>query len=516
LKHLTDLQKTVHEKKVKEFEKEPSKSGNENIETDNNIEGKGIMRHYLLGKGKWVFIDWLGIWPGYGTDQGGRNLPHGFLMPYGIELVAHTPRVEVAPVLVADQPWEFAVTGGTLLADQGRFRWWYHVVLNPDDVALGYAESQDGVHWIKPLLGLKAHAGSTDTNLVALDSWGGREQGHGVFVDPSAPPAERYKMISSNETLDPLALFGAVSPDGLRWTQFPKDQLIIKNRCDTVNVGLYDEDLGKYIIYTRQRDYQGRRGINRAESADFRHFPPSEPIFESNPFDPPDWDFYTSGYNRWPGAVDAHLMRFSVYKRTQDIVDIHLAVSREGKSWHRPMGREPWIGGGSSGPSPHKCHYACTGILPTAPGEWSSYLCAHSEGHNQPGKRTPGKLLRAVSREDGFMSLSASDRGEFYTLDFPLECDSISLNVRTGFSGYVRCAILAAEGGDPSDTVMTPDHPVPVYRGFTLEDCAVIKGDHINIPLTWKGDLRRLRGKKVQLHFDMFNADLFAVKFSAI
>ena len=472
------------------------------------------MRHYQWGKGKWVFIDWTGIWAGYGTDQQGRNLPHGFLMPYGIELRAHKPHVEPTPVLVADQPWEFEVAGGTLLADQGRFRWWYHVVLNPNDVALGYAESQDGVHWTKPALGLKAHAGSKATNLVALESWGGREQGHEVFIDPSAPPAERYKIVSCNEHVDPFALFGAVSPDGLRWTQFSKEQPIIKNRCDTVNVGLYDEELGKYVIYCRQKDNQpGRRGINRAESADFRHFPPSEPIFESSPLDPPDWDFYTSGYQRWPGAADAHLMRFSTYQRTQDIVNIHLAVSRDGKTWHRPMGSEPWIGGGLSSHTPYKCHYACTGILPTAPGEWSSYIGFYSEGHNHQGKRTPGKILRAVSREDGFMSLTARDRGEFYTLPFTLEADSIRLNVRTGCSGYVRCALLAADGGTPDSTVMTAEHPVPVYRGFTLEDCAVLKGDHIDIPLTWKEDLRRLRGKRVQLHFDLFNADLFAVKF---
>ena len=81
------------------------------------------MRHYQWGKGKWGFIDWAGIWPGYGTDQQGRNLPQGFLMPYGIELRAHKPQVEATPVLVADQPWEFEVDGGTLLADQGRFRW---------------------------------------------------------------------------------------------------------------------------------------------------------------------------------------------------------------------------------------------------------------------------------------------------------------------------------------------------------------------------------------------------------
>lgn len=52
------------------------------------------MRHYQFGRGKWVFIDWCGIFAGYGTDPGGRNLPHGFLMPRGIALVPHKPRIE--------------------------------------------------------------------------------------------------------------------------------------------------------------------------------------------------------------------------------------------------------------------------------------------------------------------------------------------------------------------------------------------------------------------------------------
>jgi hypothetical protein len=324
-------------------------------------------------------------------------------------------------------------------------------------------------------------------------------------------------MISSCDAKDTFGLFGAVSPDGLRWTHLPGDPVILKNRSDTQNIGVYDEDLKKYVIFTRQRDnHEGRRGINRAESADFRHFPPSEPIFESTPLDPPDWDYYISGYSRWPGAVDAHVMRFSVYHRAQDTVDVHLAVSRDGKRWHRPMGRDAWADGGPSYPAPYRSVYACTGILRTAPGEWSSYLGVFPEGHNQKGKRTPGRILRAVSREDGFMSLSSATRGEFYTIPFKLDAESIRLNVRTGGSGFVRCEILAADGGTPDSTVMTKAHPVPVYRGFTLEDCAVVKGDHADIPLAWKSDLRQLRGREVQLHFELFNADLHAMDFSAM
>jgi hypothetical protein len=472
------------------------------------------MQHYQFGKGKWVFVDWLGIFAGYGADPGGRNLPHGFLMPHGIELVPHRPRVEDMPVLAPEHPWE---KGGihcwnTFLEDRGRFRCWYHVCL-PNDVALAYAESKDGVHWTKPMLGLKAFKGSKKNNLVDLESRGGTEQGHTVFVDPSASASERYKMVSCCDAKDAFALFGAVSPDGLRWKHLPGDKPILVNRSDTQSVGAYDNDTGKYVVFTRQRDnFEGRRGINRSESADFRNFTPSELVFESTPLDPPDWDYYNNAYGRWPGAVDAHLMRFSIYHRSADTVDVHLAVSRDGKRWHRPMGRSPWIDGGPSYPAPYKSIYAAAGILPSAPGEWSSYICAFPQGHNEKGKREPGRILRAVSREDGFMSLSAADHGEFWTNPFKLESSTIKLNVKTGYFGYVRCALLSA-AGEKSGTVMVAGHPVPVFRGFTMEDCAVINGDQIDVPLAWKGDLKKLIGKEVQLHFDLFNADLYAIKF---
>ena len=55
---------------------------------------------------------------------------------------------------------------------------------------------------------------------------------------------------------------------------------------------------------------------------------------------------------------------------------------------------------------------------------------------------------------------------------------------------------------------------LPVWKGFTLEDCAPVRGDHHDIALEWKGDLAALRGKSVQLHFDMFNADLYAIDFT--
>ena len=463
------------------------------------------MRHYQLGTGKWVFVDWMGIEPGYGTAWGGA-ISEGFCVPRGLALRAHKPRVEETPVLAPECPWE---AGGispyaTFLEDGGVFRCWYEHA-GVDESGLAYAESHDGVHWTKPPLGQKPYAGSAETNMLEL--W---TNGHHIFIDPTAPLAERYKLIRGYWGKTVRALVGAVSPDGLRWTRIPDEEPILAgNHADTQSIGLYDEDLGQYVIYTRQRDgAMQRRGINRTVSSDFRHFPPSEPIFEANPLDPPDWDYYANGYSRWPGAVDAHLMRFTVYQHTPDLVNVHLAVSRDGKIWHRPLGREPWVEGGPSYPPPYPSVYACAGILPTAPGEWSTYLGVSASGHNEALVQ-PGVILRAVSREDGFMSLSSEGRGEFWTIPFTLRSDRLRLNVRTAYSGFVRCEVLASGLGDTGAAV-TAGRALP---GFTFEEGAAVSGDHMDVPLSWEGDLGQLRGQDVRLHFDLYKADLYALRF---
>ena len=42
------------------------------------------MHRYELGRGKWVFVDWIGVEPGYGTRWGGEG-SGGFCVPEGVE-----------------------------------------------------------------------------------------------------------------------------------------------------------------------------------------------------------------------------------------------------------------------------------------------------------------------------------------------------------------------------------------------------------------------------------------------
>ena len=50
--------------------------------------------------------------------------------------------------------------------------------------------------------------------------------------------------------------------------------------------------------------------------------------------------------------------------------------------------------------------------------------------------------------------------------------------------------------------------------GFGLDDCQPVTGDSTDAAVTWRGgDVRRLRGRSVRLRFDMYKADLFAIRF---
>ena len=54
--------------------------------------------------------------------------------------------------------------------------------------------------------------------------------------------------------------------------------------------------------------------------------------------------------------------------------------------------------------------------------------------------------------------------------------------------------------------------PIP---GFTLEECDVVYGDHIDRPMAWRGrtEVKQLVGRPVRLRFVLSDADIFSLRF---
>ena len=152
------------------------------------------------------------------------------------------PKVRAEPVLSPergnpDAPDNAAshFYGGVAHAD-GKFRMWYYACHWDPDRKQGdpqcpglvegpvcYAESQDGIHWVKPRLGQVEWRGSRANNAVRLATT--YNEGVHVMRDAEDPdPARRYKMVynywPSNRQF--WTIRTATSPDGLLWTDGPE------------------------------------------------------------------------------------------------------------------------------------------------------------------------------------------------------------------------------------------------------------------------------------------------------
>src|SRR5689334_6148805 len=140
--------------------------------TDNSLLYGYDKEPYPLDPGPHLFVDYRYIMPGrtnyyfpdgkeasrYGGDvktlPGVRGVPGG--APSNIRIDAE--KVEkLGDVLDNDQPWERGMGYHTLLNFNGKYRMWYETSPPADsklgDVGLlGYAESTDGLHWVRPKL----------------------------------------------------------------------------------------------------------------------------------------------------------------------------------------------------------------------------------------------------------------------------------------------------------------------------------------------------------------------------
>lgn len=135
------------------------------------------------------------------------------------------PEVHPEPVLPLDSFVDGAGASlyGTILHDGGIFRMWYQAWpkdWNGRNVDLvGYAESDNGIDWRKPKLGLVDYHG-TDNNLCRLN-------GHPptVFIDPDAPASHRYRATlctgpghqGAGAPVKSYGYYTAHSADGLSW-----------------------------------------------------------------------------------------------------------------------------------------------------------------------------------------------------------------------------------------------------------------------------------------------------------
>ncbi|MBN2311661.1 MAG: hypothetical protein JXR94_21970 [Candidatus Hydrogenedentes bacterium] len=453
----------------------------------------------------------------------------------GIELRLHPALKTGEKNLTPDRPWESATLNWLTVmedpegavGDGMRYRMWYECYdvegwPTNDDTSFCYAESADGVHWLKPPLGLFEYKGAKDTNIlfrmIGPEGARSRVHGTGVFMDPTAPPDARYKAVSQGTfTAEPshaigwgsgeshLSVAGMYSADGLHWTRYGKS--ICHVMADSQYSAFWDAAAGQYILYGR---VGGRgRSIGRTAGEDFTTLEPPARVLEVDDNDPPDSDLYNPAAMKYPYAANVYLMFPSLYQHGPDTLDIRFAVSRDGVHWTRPGQTAAFIPLGEAGDFDSGSLYMGQGMLRVGDELWQYYSGSPLK-HNEATlerliePQNARAYTRVVTRLDGYVSADAGAAGGSFTTP-PLLFDGsvLKLNVAVRKGGSLRVGLLAADGS-----------PVP---GRSVEDCAPITADAIDYPVRWKdgADVSARAGIATKLRFELADTSLYAFGFAA-
>lgn len=446
--------------------------------------------------------------------------PHLFIDDHLIERTirltrtTHRPERLSGPVIPKAEPWhEMPLFFHRVIRDPetGRFRMWYNIRNNSPDVPFtvyAYAESDDGLHWRRPKLGLVAINGSTDNNLFMVV----RAFGLG-FVDDGpavADPARRYKM-AYYRISDPQGLCVAFSADGVRFTDYAQTP-VLTDLGDIVDA-CYDPLRKGYVACfkahsTEADGYRGstpnapegyRRLVGESVSEDFIHWRDPWRVVVADPREPGMWEFYGMA----PQVRGDLYLAFLRVLRDDLPADaggpVHgigwteLATSRDGENWTRH--REPFLDRDpEAGTWDHAM--AWVGDCVTVDDRDYVYYGGYSAGH-KVGNRQIGV---AVLRKNGFVSRDAGVRpGLLRTPMLRVDAAAITVNAEVGGELLVR---VADRSGKP-------------VSGFDWSDCAPTHGDKLAHPVRWNGKLASLRQEPVRLEFRLREAKLYGFDLTA-
>jgi hypothetical protein len=383
----------------------------------------------------------------------------------------------------------------------------------------------------------------------------GRSIGGGIFstifVDRHDPdPARRYKLflLKSQATFDRAVdgVYAYTSADGLEFVEVGR---VLPWYTDNPTIVLWDERIGKYVIYLRALEYDSpnQRRIARIEVDDplqpwpFRPSDEQSPrggagmflstahvdvVLEADAGDDPDSDIYYNAATIYGEAEDVYLMFTTQFRhfrpdrhpfvrgprpeQWEDFgpLEVQLAVSRDGVHWLRPS-REPYFPMGL--PDEWDRWYAVMGPGVVRRGNYL-YQYYNSSGRLHDGAIWRGEYAESAKqlggigvvrqRLDGFVSADVDYRGGWLvTPPLVFAGSRLRLNFDAGAMGTVRVELRDEAG-----------QGIP---GFTLAECEELGGNVVEQVVRWQGreDVSGLAGKRVRMYVEMKRTKLYAFEF---
>ena len=470
------------------------------------------------------------------------------------ELRLHNP-IPQEIVLRCDNPWEGSGSNYfSIFKDGNLYRMYYRGVQvqrfekgheNETDANLYskfcYAESNDGIHWIKPNLGIYDFDGSKNNNIVLAsgDIKGlhlDLSDNASFFKDknPNATADARYKAIVCSA--EPRGLLAFKSSDAIHWEAMSDNLIITDGAFDSQNLAFWDSERKVYRAYWRyfkesnaenRLTEGGVRAIRSAVSTDFIHWYNHADLqyldtLQEHLYTNQILPYYRAPYlligfptryndKGWSESMRSlpelqyRKLRSSVSSREGTAVtDGLIMASLDGLTFKR--WNEAFLRPGIERPGTwnYGQQYQAWGLIETksalegAPNELSLYATEEYQSQQPIGTR----LRRYTLRLDGFVSVNAPmTGGSLLTKLIRFQGKQLSINFSTSAAGSIQVELRDTSG-----------KPIP---GFTLTDSSPIFGDSLDRIVKWKNgsDVSSLQGKPVTLYFILKDADLYSFKF---
>lgn len=464
----------------------------------------------------------------------------------GVSRELHQPMdVSTSPVIVPEHPWEHRrIPYGSVLwfPEERKFKCWY-LAMNIYDSRPGfrgyrkefhlpiheaaficYAESKDGVKWVKPELGLFEFRGSKKNNIVLPSPGTHFDSTSVMFLPGDQWPYRMMTFIGRWPYEDSLVrkqwgdpppfgikrhghyAFG--SKDGIHWHELNENQPVL--RVSDRSMFWWDKER-KLFIGSAKRSHNGKRAQAYAWSRDMIHWTVTPDWIhladkQDHPGDEAEAAYGFPYASQWLGFAELRRVRKNqtgVVDRGT-IINWELLSSRDGRSWTRPF-RKPFFPDG-----PQKSwRYRVLKIFANPPIERDGKLLIYYGGKTgtvpvEEAYEPFQALCLATLRKDGFVSLKAgAEAGQVTTNSFTASGERLLLKVDVQESGEARVEVLNRSG----DTI----------DGFRLDQCVPLRGTATEQLVQWTSQKKwsSLTGKTVSLRIRLKLADLYSVQESS-
>jgi hypothetical protein len=431
--------------------------------------------------------------------------PHLFLDDYlvadakNLKRTVHPPVREPQPVVTGKEDGNFQPYVSVLRdPETKRFRMWYNVAAGAGQSRLGYMESEDGLHWLRP------HRVLSDPLKIVY--------GASVLDDgPQFPEKDRrYKLAGWNG-----GMWVAFSPDGLAWTP-AAPRPVLPGVSDIVSLAR-DPARNRYLATfkmdsassdgfkgkTQNAPENYRRLVGQSVSRDCVKWDPPSRIVVPDARDEGITEFYSIG-----GVIARGGLLIGLLKVLRDDLPAEpggpvngigytvLAWSRDGERWERD--REPFLDRSSEPKSWDRAMTWGDCQLPVGD-ELYLYYGGYARGHKVEPLTERQIGLARIGR-DRYVSRDAGALQGMLKLP-PTLLDAAVMTLNAKVDGEARARFRDISG-----------KPLP---GFDWQDCAPIRGDSLAHPVRWKRPLATLRGKPVRLEITARAAQLYGFDLTA-